>query len=112
MLLRETAAVYCENNTEHINTLCEQNADILHVKSDVTHSGPETCEEGIINNHLVAAGTWNNFMTTCCLSETYLSVRHSLSRKPQEKKALWIQRDLQYRESVSHRTLNTESSNL
>jgi hypothetical protein len=26
MLFRETAAVYCENHTEHITTLCGQNA--------------------------------------------------------------------------------------
>jgi hypothetical protein len=26
MLLREIIAVYCENHTEHINTLCGQNA--------------------------------------------------------------------------------------
>jgi hypothetical protein len=26
MLFRETVAVYCENNTEHTNTLCGQNA--------------------------------------------------------------------------------------
>jgi hypothetical protein len=25
MLFRETVAVYCENQMEHINTLCEQN---------------------------------------------------------------------------------------
>jgi hypothetical protein len=27
MLCREIIAVYCENHTEHINTLCEQNAE-------------------------------------------------------------------------------------
>jgi hypothetical protein len=27
MLSGETVAVYCENHTEHINTLCWQNAD-------------------------------------------------------------------------------------
>jgi hypothetical protein len=27
MLFRETIAVYCENHTEHINTLCGQNAE-------------------------------------------------------------------------------------
>jgi translation initiation factor IF-1 len=26
MLFRDTVAVYCENHTEHINTLCGQNA--------------------------------------------------------------------------------------
>jgi hypothetical protein len=29
MLFRETLAVYCENHTEHINTLREQNAEIF-----------------------------------------------------------------------------------
>jgi hypothetical protein len=27
MLLDKTVAVYCENHTEHINTLCGQNAE-------------------------------------------------------------------------------------
>jgi hypothetical protein len=29
MLFRETVAVYCENHTEHINTLCGHNAEFL-----------------------------------------------------------------------------------
>jgi hypothetical protein len=29
MLFGETVAVYCENHTEHINTLCEQNAEYV-----------------------------------------------------------------------------------
>jgi hypothetical protein len=28
MLFRETVAVYCENHTEHTNTLCGQNAEL------------------------------------------------------------------------------------
>jgi hypothetical protein len=32
MLFREIIAVYCENHTEHINTLCGQNIEILNVK--------------------------------------------------------------------------------
>jgi hypothetical protein len=28
MLFRETVAVYCENHTEHTNTLCRQNAEL------------------------------------------------------------------------------------
>jgi hypothetical protein len=31
MLFRETVAVYCENHTEHTNTLCGQNAEILDI---------------------------------------------------------------------------------
>jgi hypothetical protein len=33
MLLRETVAVYCENHTEHINTMWGQNAELLNVNS-------------------------------------------------------------------------------
>jgi hypothetical protein len=29
MLFREIIAVYCENHTEHVNTLCGQNEEIL-----------------------------------------------------------------------------------
>jgi hypothetical protein len=32
MLVRETVAVYCENHTEHINTLCGQNAETLYIR--------------------------------------------------------------------------------
>jgi hypothetical protein len=28
MLFRETVAVYCENHTEHTDTLCAQNAEV------------------------------------------------------------------------------------
>jgi hypothetical protein len=37
MLFRETVAVYCENHTEHINTLCGQNA-VLVCKVGCTYS--------------------------------------------------------------------------
>jgi hypothetical protein len=33
MLFRKIIAVYCENHTEHINTLCGQNAEIFNVKA-------------------------------------------------------------------------------
>jgi hypothetical protein len=33
MLFRETVAVYCENHTEHTDTLCGQNAEFLYVKA-------------------------------------------------------------------------------
>jgi hypothetical protein len=33
MLFRETVAVYCENHTEHTNTLRGQNAEFLYVKA-------------------------------------------------------------------------------
>jgi hypothetical protein len=32
MLFREIIAVYCENHTEHINTLRGQNAEVLNAK--------------------------------------------------------------------------------
>jgi hypothetical protein len=38
MLFGETVVVYCENNTEHINTLCEQNADFWYVKAGGTYT--------------------------------------------------------------------------
>jgi hypothetical protein len=31
MLFRETVAVYCENHTEHTNTLCGQNAEFWYI---------------------------------------------------------------------------------
>jgi hypothetical protein len=31
MLFRETVAVYCENHTEHTDTLCGQNAEFFNI---------------------------------------------------------------------------------
>jgi hypothetical protein len=36
MLFRETVAVYCENHTEHTDTLCGQNAELYYVKAGCT----------------------------------------------------------------------------
>jgi hypothetical protein len=38
MLFRETVAVYCENHTEHINTLCGQNAESWYAQTGGTYS--------------------------------------------------------------------------
>jgi hypothetical protein len=38
MLFREIIAVYCENRTEHINTLCGRNAEFINVKSGGANS--------------------------------------------------------------------------
>jgi hypothetical protein len=38
MLFREIVTVYCENHTEHTNTLCGQNARFLYVKAGGTYS--------------------------------------------------------------------------
>jgi hypothetical protein len=38
MLFRETVTVYCENHTEHINTLCGQNAEFVNVKASGMYS--------------------------------------------------------------------------
>jgi hypothetical protein len=38
MLFGETVAVYCENHTEHTDTLCGQNAEFCYVKACVTYS--------------------------------------------------------------------------
>jgi hypothetical protein len=37
MLFKEIIAVYSENHTKPINTLCGQNADLLIIKSGGTH---------------------------------------------------------------------------
>jgi hypothetical protein len=38
MLFGETVAVYCENHTEHADTLCGQNAGFWYVKAGGTYS--------------------------------------------------------------------------
>jgi hypothetical protein len=39
MLFRETVAVYCENHTEHTDTLCGQNAQFFIVREGLCQSG-------------------------------------------------------------------------
>jgi hypothetical protein len=38
MLFGETVAVYCDNHTEHINTLCGQNVGTFNVTAGGTYS--------------------------------------------------------------------------
>jgi hypothetical protein len=38
MLFRETVAVYCENYTEHTNTLCVRKAEFWYVEAFGTYS--------------------------------------------------------------------------
>jgi hypothetical protein len=38
MLFGETVAVYCENHTEHTNTLRGQNVEFFYVKAGGTYS--------------------------------------------------------------------------
>jgi hypothetical protein len=38
MLFGERVAVYCENHTEHTDTLCGQNAEFWYVKASGTSS--------------------------------------------------------------------------
>jgi hypothetical protein len=38
MLFGETVAVYCENHTEHTNTLCGQNEEFWDVKASGTYT--------------------------------------------------------------------------
>jgi hypothetical protein len=38
MLFGETVAVYCENHTEHPDTLRGQNAELLNIKAGGTYS--------------------------------------------------------------------------
>jgi hypothetical protein len=38
ILFRETVAVYCENHTEHTNTLCGNNAEFWYVKAGGTYT--------------------------------------------------------------------------
>jgi hypothetical protein len=38
MLFGETVTVYCENHTEHTDTLCGKNAEVWHVKAGGTYT--------------------------------------------------------------------------
>jgi hypothetical protein len=51
MLFGETVAIYCENHTEHTNTLCGQNAVFLEVNVTTTNgsSSPISCLDAFFN---------------------------------------------------------------
>jgi hypothetical protein len=49
MLFGETVAVYCENHTEHTDTLCGQNAEFWYVVAGGTYSNHWTLK-GYIQN--------------------------------------------------------------
>jgi hypothetical protein len=38
MMFGEAATVYCENHTEHANTVCGQNVEVLCVKTGGTYN--------------------------------------------------------------------------
>jgi hypothetical protein len=83
MLFGETAAVYFENHTEHINTSCGKDADFFNVKGDGTHTyrcvlkGFKEELEGKSGGLGYRALTYQNFLLvgTCRPSGTYLKQR-------------------------------------
>jgi translation initiation factor IF-1 len=58
VLFGETVAVYCENHTEHTNTLCGQNAEFWYVKAGGTYSNLSLPQE----THYVTATKPNRLM--------------------------------------------------
>jgi hypothetical protein len=53
MLFTETIAVYCENHTEHINTLCGENGEFFNIKVGGTYRyhWALKCSLSICNKH-------------------------------------------------------------
>jgi hypothetical protein len=45
MLFRERVAVYCENHTEHTDTLCGQNAEYIYIYIYIYISSVRTSQE-------------------------------------------------------------------
>jgi hypothetical protein len=50
MLFRETVAVYCENHTEHTNTLCGQNAEFCNIYKSSSYLTGNTRESVVFND--------------------------------------------------------------
>jgi hypothetical protein len=57
MLFWETVAVYCENHTEHISTLCGQNADFLDGTAGGMHSNHRTLAHTKLRAELIKVKT-------------------------------------------------------
>jgi hypothetical protein len=84
MLFGETVAVYCENHTEHINTLCGQNARDFVYKNSVrtsqeTHyvSATETNRLMLFGEIIAVYCLWESYGTLCGQNEGIESDTHS-----------------------------------
>jgi hypothetical protein len=75
MLFRETVAVYCENHTEHTNTLCGQNINFLFVKVWSTYS----------NEWALQLGLWKILPWDRYELSAYEQVEQALSPRDQRK---------------------------
>jgi hypothetical protein len=80
MLLKETVAVYCENHTEHTNTLCEQKTQSVPHRKHITSYGDLTLQVGGVSNETVKYG----------LSSTRLGPESDCSGKAQKQLYEWI----------------------
>jgi hypothetical protein len=56
MLFGETVAVYCENHTEHTNTVCGQDAEFYYVKAGGTYSNHWALKGCTYSNHWALKG--------------------------------------------------------
>jgi hypothetical protein len=54
MLFREIIAVYCENHTEHINTLCGQNAEFSSYLTGNTYVSPTNTNQLMLFKEIIA----------------------------------------------------------
>jgi hypothetical protein len=50
MLFGGTVTVYCENRTEHTDTVCGQNAEFPNVKLDGTYKKGEDLHDAMVLN--------------------------------------------------------------
>jgi hypothetical protein len=64
MLFRETVAVYCENRTEHTNTLSGQNSEFWLVKAGYTHSNHRALRVKRVLKNASITGWFKSFSKT------------------------------------------------
>jgi hypothetical protein len=48
MLFGETVAVYCENHTDHTDTLCGQNSEFWYIKAGGTNNDHWAYKEAVV----------------------------------------------------------------
>jgi hypothetical protein len=63
MLFRETVAVYCENHTEHTNTLCGQNVQFCNVYKSSPYLTGNTLRHRYKPNRLML---FRETLVICC----------------------------------------------
>jgi hypothetical protein len=76
MLFSEIITVYSENYTKHIITICEKNAEVVHVQADGTYSYHYALEDCVLEVAVHFSFLWIHKYILVSLNLSHISKRH------------------------------------